>query len=487
MRIRTGIVLISAFVLASCGSPSRPPQSPAPFVYYPSVWDTPLHQAAEGHSPATVRAKVDEVGDVDVRGKGGVTPLMLAAGSSGRTNENIRLLIQEGADVNAHDDRGWTPLMYATNSWWHHQHGSMRKPEDSLERIRILLDAGADIHARANLGETVLMIAADCDRLATLPKGAACTLLIKRGAQLDARDSLGLTPLMYAARHNSTNVTALLGAGAHINATDPDGRTALMIAFADHWRAGDTVTALLKGKPNPEIVDKNGWTALCHAAWRGRTLLPATEILDAGARIEPLGWTPLHAAAICRDSRRVKRLLAAGADPNARDKWGRTPLMWAARYMHTGDRQTIPALVGAGAEVNTVDENGATALHIAASHAGREETDDLVANGAQVDARDADGKTPLMYAAASWYGRYSGEKLLKAGASVNAVDNDGRTALMYAVMGNDANGELIPLLLEAGADKGIQDRSGHTAVEYAEAGLARMWSGDREDLLKQLR
>lgn len=487
MRIRTGIFLTSAFVIASCGSPSGDLRSPGPFIYYPSVWDTPLHQAAEGSLPATVRAKIGEVGDVDVRGKGGATPLMLAAGSSSRTNENIRLLIQEGADVNAHDERGWTPLMYATNSWWHHQHGSMRQPEDSLERIRILLDAGADIHARADQGETVLMIAAECDTFATLPKGAACTLLIKRGAQLEARDSHGLTPLMYAARCNSTNVTALLRAGADINATDPEGRTALMIAFADKWCAGDTVTALLKGKPNLELVDKDGWTALCHAVWHGRMHSQIAAILDAGARIEPLGWKPLHAAAVCRDSRRVKRLLAAGADPNARDKWGRTPLMWAVRTMDFCDRQTIPALVGAGAEVNAADENGATALHIAASHAWREETDDLVANGAQIDARDTDGKTPLMYAAACQYGRYPGEKLLNAGASVNAVDNDGRTALMYAVMGDDANGELAPLLLEAGADKRTRDRSGHTAVDYAEAGLSRINSRDRDDLLKQLR
>jgi ankyrin repeat protein len=480
MRLGTAMTLAVSIGLASCGC------VPDSFVYYPSVWDTPLHQAADGTSPTTLRAKISEVEDVDVRDRRGRTPLMLAARSGSPTNDNIRALIEAGAEVNARDANGLTPLMYAAQSDWHHQHGSMRPAEDTLERIRILVEAGADVNARADRGESVLMVAAGADRFAVLPKGAACTILIEKGAAVEARDVDGCTPLMYAARRSAANVPALLAAHADIDAADNQGRTALMIAFADEWGAGDAVEVLLNGHPNLEAVDQNGWTALAHAAWRGRTHHPADQIMDAGARLEPLGWTPLHAAALRRDSARLDVLLASHADPNSRDKWGRTPIMWAARYIDD-DRRSIPALIRAGGDVNAADESGITALHIASSHAWDGEVFDLLANGALIDARDSGGQTPLMHAAASpWHG-YQVEYLLKAGASVNAVDSQGRTALMHAVIPKGSRGESVPFLLKAHADKRIRDVSGRSAFDYAAAGLSERMRLEKRDLLEQLR
>lgn len=466
--------------LASCGRSTRP------FVYSPSVWDTPLHQAAENSSAATVRAKIQEVGDVDARGKGGLTPLMLAARSSKPVNDNIRVLIEAGADVNARDDQGKTPLMYATTSWWHHQHGGIRKPEDTLDRIVILLDAGADVDARDDRGTTALMMAAAADRFASMPKGEACTLLVQRGANVLARDADRLTPLMYAARSNMSQVAALLAAGAEIDGVENEGRTALMMAFAGEERSGWTVKPLLDGSPNLELTDHKGWTALAHAAWRSGVKPAIGELIDAGARLEALGWTPLHAAAVRRDAKRVTELLGEGADPNARDRWGRTPVMWAARFIDQ-DRETIPALVRAGADVNAADEDGATAMHIAASHAWDGELADLLHQGARIDARDHMGRTPLMYAASSKHHDYQVLYLLEAGAAVDGMDDEGRTALMHAAIGWRPYGNSVEFLLAAHADKSIRDHRGRTAYDYALEATSEIAPAEHKELLGQLR
>ncbi len=92
---------------------------------------------------------------------------------------------------------------------------------------------------------------------------------------------------------------------------------------------------------------------------------------------------------------------------------------------------------------------------------------ELIASGADVDARDERGWTPLMRAAA-----YNGDPdiiktLLDAGADVNARDNLGFTPLMHAVPRFNSNSDMIIALLDAGADAKAKDIYGKRAVDYA--------------------
>jgi len=87
-----------------------------------------------------------------------------------------------------------------------------------------------------------------------------------------------------------------------------------------------------------------------------------------------------------------------------------------------------------------------------------------IKNGADVNAQDKDGKTPLMAAVLNPNAGVI-DTLLKAGANINAQQNDGGTALMYAAISNPP--EMIATLLNAGTDAKAKDREGKTALDHA--------------------
>ncbi|MGZ6255369.1 MAG: ankyrin repeat domain-containing protein [Candidatus Chromulinivorax sp.] len=94
----------------------------------------------------------------------------------------------------------------------------------------------------------------------------------------------------------------------------------------------------------------------------------------------------LHHAVCGDDDQAVEWLLQTGADVNARNIFGQTPL----HYAQTAE-QTKQLLV-AGADVNARDDDGWTPLHMAETAA---KTELLLAAGADVHARDNNGLTPL--------------------------------------------------------------------------------------------
>lgn len=89
---------------------------------------------------------------------------------------------------------------------------------------------------------------------------------------------------------------------------------------------------------------------------------------------------------------------------------------------------------------------------------------DLIAQGANINARNEEGWTPLMLAAL--YNRKNMiELLLKHRANINAQDNNGKTALMLAfILGNTG---IIKLLLQNGASVIIENKNGKTALDLA--------------------
>lgn len=166
----------------------------------------------------------------------------------------------------------------------------------------------------------------------------------------------------------------------------------------------------------------------------------------------------LHEAVRAGEVARVGDLIAAGADPNARDGYGATPLMNAA---HGGNAEMVRALIAAGADVNAVDELGWNAIHKAVYNSeldrGFAEVVDVLANaGGDVNARIAYGIRPLMLAAG--YGEAAVcEALLANGADILARNDGGLTALM--MVKDKFYVEVINLLHAAEQDAGVGEGS----------------------------
>ncbi len=98
----------------------------------------------------------------------------------------------------------------------------------------------------------------------------------------------------------------------------------------------------------------------------------------------------------------------------------------------------------------------------------------MLNQGADVDARDGEGNTPLLSAA--YFRRpMIACLLLERGADVNAKCNGGATPLMKAAMDNDLYLNVLHLLIEKGADANARDDFGCTALMWA-AGCGREWN-----------
>ena len=123
----------------------------------------------------------------------------------------------------------------------------------------------------------------------------------------------------------------------------------------------------------------------------------------------PLDQELVEAAFVC-DLGRVRDLLARGANPDARDEDGRTPIFSAVLGGSIG---LLGMLLEAKADVNARDDHGWTALHVAAEEVVPEMASLLLARGADVNAADDEGNTPLGRAVFSARGRYEVVRLLR--------------------------------------------------------------------------
>jgi len=102
----------------------------------------------------------------------------------------------------------------------------------------------------------------------------------------------------------------------------------------------------------------------------------------------------IHDAARDGNIEVVKQHIAAklGADVNAKDKLGRTPLHLATQGDH---KEITELLIAEGADVNAKHEEGWTPLHLAALYDHKEIAELLIAKGADVNVKRRGGQTAL--------------------------------------------------------------------------------------------
>jgi uncharacterized protein len=192
-------------------------------------------------------------------------------------------------------------------------------------------------------------------------------------------------------------------AGINRNAQDADGRTVLISAAA----RGDleVVNALFTHKVDLNVKDKRGYTALSHA-------------IDAM-------YEEVVAALLSRPD----------LDPNVRGLNGRPAL---SAYVWREDKGKVERLLALGADVNAKDNDSDTALHGAAQSGNVEIMQLLLDKGADVNAKNSVGGTPLMWTAVHGH-ENAARLLLSRGADASLKDEDGVTAAQWATRNNKTN------------------------------------------------
>jgi ankyrin repeat protein/mono/diheme cytochrome c family protein len=246
---------------------------------------------------------------------------------------------KEPALLDARGPEGSTPFMFAA------LYGD-------VPYLARLLDLGADPNRQNDVHASALLwVARDL---------AKTRLLVERGADVNVRSDDRRTPLMVAARRpgGAPIVKYLLDHGAQPNPnSNPAGESSpLMEALT----GGDPkiVELLVARGADAKAVGEWGLTIAVVTECRKGLDLLAAKITDTNTWSMALGMT-----AVLGDARATRLMLDRGADPNALDPFGRTPLMYAV----ISDRdpvEVVRLLIERGAEVN------ATNRHTKAGDAG---------------------------------------------------------------------------------------------------------------------
>ena len=205
-------------------------------------------------------------------------------------------------------------------------------------------------------------------------------------------------------------------------------------------------------------------------------LMASASVLQGGlvlaqtppSQAEAAAYSGLHAAAYEGNLEALQTLIAAGADLETRDSWGRTALHLAA---YRSEVAAVAALAEAGADMNALDRQAYDIVTIAAVADDPEMVRLALSFGADPANITSPYDGTALIAAAHLGHHEVVEILVSAGAPIDHVNNLDWTALIEAVVLGDGGPDhqrTVEVLLAGGADPAIGDGQGVTPLQHAQ-------------------
>jgi len=193
---------------------------------------------------------------------------------------------------------------------------------------------------------------------------------------------------------------------------------------------------------------------------------------------EVLAFEGLHQAAWHGDLQKLKSLIASGANLDARDSRGRTPLHVAT---FARQREAIRLLAKAGADLDLLEDDRYDAVTIAAVADDATTLSVLLSLGAKAGQTTSRYDGTALIAAAHLGHDEVVRRLIAAGAPLDHVNNLHWTAVIESIVlgdGGPRHQRTLAALVEAGADLKLTDRQGNTPLQLAKArgytGMAKL-------------
>lgn len=313
-------------------------------------------------------------------------------------------------------------------------------------------------------------------------------------------ESTGTDVLVFAALYlkNAAPVKILLKSGLSVSEPCSDGYNALDAAFANEFGSKEILKAVFAAASEPSPEQKLRYAVCVKPLKEVEALLKGQDVNARHGYFQ----SPLLSDAVRfkRSAAFVRALVKAGANVNACDESGQTPLFEAG-----GNFKLMKELAENGADVNAVDNDGdafadnlfytrhpVRFVRFMLKHGATEQTrerlwqnltdrilspraapltawKELLKTGISADTPDARGHTALMQAAKYARNIRLIRLLIKAGANVNAVDErTGASVLcqMAAERGEDFDA-VVKMLIKAGADPCLKDKNGADFYAYA--------------------
>ena len=406
-----------------------------------------IHQAAINGHVSVICCLVDKGCPVDLRAKYGTTSLH-ATSVNGALNSCIEL-ISLGADVNARDDGEQTPLMLASLKG--HKDIVLYLINNGADITWVAKDVGGAIHQAAINGHVSVI---------------CC--LVDKGCPVDLRAKYGTTSLHATSVNGALNsCIELISLGADVNARDDGEQTPLMLASLKGHK--DIVLYLINNGADITWVAKDVGGAIHQAAFNGHVSVICC-LVDKGCPVDlraKYGTTSLHAASSKGALNSCIELISLGADVNARDDGETTPLMLASQQGH---KDIVLYLINNGADISWVAKEYGGAIHQAARSDYVHIINCLVDTAmCPIDLKSEEVYTPLHYASIG--GALNAcEELIALGADVNAKNGEGKTPLIVA--SQYGHEEVVQCLIDNGADTALMMKADGGALHQA-AGLGR--------------